>query len=186
MSKMFNPNAELLQFIGFGEEDDKDGKNGTYVSMELPTRKEDYGDHSFVHAMVLHASFEHWNKIFFGEEKEKEYLRGHWAQIIGGDLLADMLYNANFHGNGNDISKNIYLGVWFGSKGILFGIRDEGHFFRSPKVKETVEGDKDIPSSTGKPGRGTGIDLIQEADKVFVSNEENTLYAAVLLSQLEK
>jgi|SRR3990170_7159290 len=181
MSKMFNPNAELLQFIGFGEEEQKE-KRGTYVLMQIPTRPDDYGEYGYVHAMIVNASFDQFREILFKED----YIKEKWAQITCGHIFGEMIYNAAFHGNKCDPAKKIDIGVWFGSRGMLFGVKDEGSFFRSPKVKEMVEKLEDIPSSTGSASRGDGMDQIQEADKVFVSNEENTLYAAVLLSNLEK
>lgn len=125
---MFTPNQNLLEFIGFNN-DPNEHKNGTYFSIRFPTKKQDYGYYGFIFVMIINACYEYYNKIFF----ENNYLKMHWGQIIGGEILCEMIYNAADHGNKNDPTKEIELGVWFGSEGILMVVRDEGDFFKKDR-----------------------------------------------------
>jgi len=70
--------------------------------------------------------------------------------------------------------------MWYGSKGILLAIRDEGDFFSRPETKKIFESKEFVPS-TRVPPSGIGMENIYKADKVFVSTEENALYCAVII-----
>jgi len=177
-STMFKPNKNLLKFIGH-QKQSGDEKTSSMAMLELPTFKRDYADWAYVMAMVLDSMNEYFKDIFFDNDE----IKGKYNQIIGGELLNEMLYNANDWGNCNDPAKKINLGIWFGPKGILLAIRDEGSFFKNPKTKRLIESRGNIPSTRLPVGAGgDGLSEIYEsADKIFVSTSENALYVAVLV-----
>jgi len=95
------------------------------------------------------------------------------AIILG--AFGEALGNASEHGNKSWTRKKIVVRCWFGEKGIIFSFRDEGSFFKKMKNKKAVES-RTILSSTKKDPSGGGMALIYNADEVFVSTRQNTLY----------
>ena len=97
------------------------------------------------------------------------------AVILG--AFGEALSNASEHGNQSQTSKKIVVRCWFGEKGIIFSFRDEGNFFKKTKNKKAVESQTILPSTKKKPS-GAGMLLVYNADVIYVSTRQNTLYLA--------
>jgi len=89
--------------------------------------------------------------------------------------FGEALANASEHGNQSKMRKKIVVRCWFGEKGVIFSFRDEGNFFRHLKNKKAVESRTILPSTKKKPS-GAGMVLVYQADEIFVSTRQNTLY----------
>jgi len=159
---MFNPSPELLKKIGF---------NGQWVEMSLPTF-DDVGLYAYVVRMAFSAIEENF-KIGFDNRRLN-------TQLIG-QVFGEAILNAAEHGNKRDPSKKVQAAFWLGDNGVLFGVRDQGNFFTKQSTKELIESRTRLKSTRdwGSGPSGLGLDAVFEADDLFVSTEENTLYLAV-------
>ncbi|MDO8601229.1 MAG: ATP-binding protein [bacterium] len=93
--------------------------------------------------------------------------------ILG--AFGEAIANASEHGNQSQPSKKIVVRCFFGQKGVIFSFHDEGNFFKQLKNKKAVESRTILPSTKKVPSGG-GMALIYNADEIFVSTRQNTLY----------
>jgi len=120
------------------------GSHGLTLEIKLPTFKE--GSEKFLNVCkFIRDVF----IVYFGDEDTPRYAMG---------IFIDILINAAEHGNGWDTKKNITVGMWTGENGVLFGVLDEGNFFKEPSVKEGIESRQIFPS-TRESGGGVGLGL---------------------------
>lgn len=157
---MFTPPKWLLEKIGFKK---------TQVEIVLPTYS-DAGDYAYILSGVL-AAIEEFLKVGVGDKQlDKQHV---------GIILLEMLMNAAEHGNKKELNKKIHLGCWFGDNGVLFGVYDEGNFFREQSTKELIES-RTVLSSTKANPSGIGLACIYRANDVYVSTKENIFYVIIL------
>lgn len=143
-------------------------KNKIWFSIILPTYL-DTGCYETFISMIFGGINEYYGFEFLDFELNTQLA----------SFFIEAIDNAAKHGNGRDKNKTIDFGFWLGSKGILFAIRDQGDFYQKEETKKLVESRIDIPG-TKKDSGGWGMDIFYQADELFVSNEENTLYLLLL------
>lgn len=171
---ILKPPKELLDFIQYGI--DPEGALGHtpgeyWMEIKLPTF-EDVGGYAHIISGLLSSLSEFYRLPF-----DPKRMNG---QLIG-ETFVEALSNAAIHGNRKDKTKNIILGVWYGRKGIFFGVRDEGDFFSKDSTKKLIESRTEISSTGGKESFGIGLRdyIYEDADKIFVDTEQNTLFVAI-------
>lgn len=183
-SFLLNPSPELLGTIGFRfDEKDVDIKlSGKKIEIILPNfgvcdENRDYG---FVIIMII-ALVKYFYLKFDQQDDWRKYLDAN--KVF--DPLIDALYNAAEHGNELNQEKKLILGIWFGEKGILYGIEDEGDFVRNHR--EQIEARTIFQSTRSKTAEhkgGGGMCAIYGADEIRVSG--NTLYLVILTKSFLK
>lgn len=160
---MLKPIDRLLRLIEFRD---------VWAEITLPTFS-DAGEYAYVLRMIFSA-IEEFFTIDFNHKLN--------TQLIG-NVLSDAIMNAAEHGNKGDCNKQITLVYWLGQNGVLFGIRDQGDFFHKQSTKQLIESRKKILSTRADPG-GFGMANIYQADEIYVSPKENTLYLAILANSM--
>ena len=168
---ILKPPKEFLDFIQYGVDPEKALGHvpGRYwLEMKLSTF-EDTGGYAHIASGILASVGEFYRKI------------SHKGGAIIGEVFIEAISNAAFHGNKKDKLKNIIVGVWYGKKGILFGIRDEGEFFSKEQTKKLIESRTQIDSTGGEKCFGIGLEgyIYKDADKIFVDTSQNTLFLAI-------
>ena len=158
---MFKPPRRLLKLIAHKK---------TAAEMILPTF-DDGGHYAYVLNMIFAAMEEFFGAGFSGIVGARRHKIGM--------ILIEALKNAAEHGNKENPEKKIFVGFWLGKNGVLFGFRDEGEFFKEQSTKKLVES-RTVLESTKEDPSGFGMEYIYEADRIYVSTKENTLYLAVL------
>lgn len=127
VNKLLNPPKELLGAIRF---------RGLCIEMCFPTFGKSSDSDKVKDILALVSGL---FKLCFGDETEPYRAR---------EIFIEILNNAVEHGNQWDCNKNIVLGVWIGKKGVLFGVLDEGDFFKQESTKKAIEKRKPIPSTS--------------------------------------
>lgn len=101
----------------------------------------------------------------------KDYLE--WMEKVG-KFLYEAISNANRHGNKDDPTKKINVTRYYGSRGVVYSISDEGQGF---EIKSTVE--EAIRINKIPPH---GFNLLQESDMTVSFNSKgNEIYLQYLL-----
>jgi len=167
-----HPPQELLDFISFEE---------FYLTISMPSfspKKEELYYIPVIESIVTMVQ----RYYRFRYEQETDDRIGWFYQIfvVG---LHEAVKNASFHGNQEDYQKQVIFAVWFGRKGMIYGVRDEGDFYSLQFNKEKVETRQVIPSQKDDIPH-PGMKCIYDADKLYVDVEQNTLFVAVLLDEL--
>lgn len=174
---LLNPPPELLDIIQFDKGiEDRGREKRMEIILPNLSMYNDVGGYNFLGPMII-AAARHLYKL----ESVKDLRKHLNVNLLFGPLI-DALYNAAEHGNKLDPEKKLILGIWFGSKGILYGIKDESDFIGDNKTK--IE-NRIIFKSTRKdnPG-GAGMSKIYTTDKVVV--HDNTLFLLLLIENLLK
>lgn len=103
------------------------------------------------------------------------------------DIVWEMVKNSIEHAHKHDTQKYVTIAFWFGNKGVLFALKDEGSFYGVPSVKEKIENRQKIESTRLNDPGGDGIDeMYQWADEIFVDVEEKALYISYILKEKNK
>ena len=157
---MFSPPEELLE--------ESIGSLITDAIIVIPTFSDD-SDYGLAHIVAAISSMV--KEIY---RKSEWIKKAGWSQHVL-EVFGEAVQNAAKHGNKQDRSKKITLGIWFGEFSLLFAIKDEGSFMSDPENKEKIESRILLPYHDN----GCGMPSIYKADRIHVSTEENTLYLVV-------
>lgn len=152
-----NAPQRLLKKIGF---------NGFFVAIDFPTFRQDGRKSELSVIEMVSAFLDQW----FGPNEPP------FALLI----FIEALENAAEHGNRYDPSKMITVGIWVGEMGVLFGVKDEGDFFKREEIKSKIWQRRTIPSSRPTQDGGAGLKMgVYKADHVGI--KDGALFFAVLL-----
>lgn len=99
-----------------------------------------------------------------------------WQEILS--AAHEALVNACYHGNRDDTTKQVDVGIWFGKTKIMLAFRDEGNFYSKTKTRERVDAREMIEPdpNDGLEHNGCGLDILYDLDEIFVDTQSNTLY----------
>lgn len=111
---------------------------------------------------------------------------GHMVPVL--HLAIELLKNAIGHGDENS---DIEFGLFLGNKGVCYGVRDGGDYFKSEEIKYNWENknpvimlEKGLENFSGF-GLGNHI-IFNYADIIEVNTKEGRLYCAQFKERLEK
>lgn len=155
----FQPPAEFLENIDYA---------GRWVQLTFPAFGHETDEGACIGAILGSLVKERFRKTIEGYVHRTVY------------AIQEAVSNASDHGSKEDPKKLIKAACWYGKRGIVFGIQDEGEFYRLSHTKSAVEAGVDLPSTRENPS-GAGMDIIYEAGEVFVSTEQNALFLACLV-----
>ncbi len=132
---------------------------------------------------------EYFRRVLDLELKEwHAYLKsGTWFEFTHNFLLSlsELVKNVYEHGNKGMENSIAHLGIWFGKKGIIIGIRDEGDFYTLDSTRVAFEERQAIPSTKEDPsGHGTEI-FCEHADYPVVRQDQNALFLGFKLKKNE-
>jgi hypothetical protein len=169
------PPEQLLKDIGYKETETLGlvaSPKGIRVKMDVRTytSKKFYGIYS---AMFIAAIKEHFEGKIIASG-----IDGREMEAFLNYIILAVSHNAAKHGNQNDPQKKIILGWWFGEKGALIGIRDEGDFYQRASIRAAINLRKRLPSGKNP----SDFDIIYEADNVSIS--DGALFVTVLINSL--
>ncbi len=129
--------------------------------------------------------------IFFSlsELLKQKYGEGEWQGNKKGNLnnilfrlFWESLKNGFEHGNKNDPEKYVIVVLYLGEKGLTFGFRDEGDFYKNESIKISLESKEAISSTRTDYRGGAGTaNYRSTADIIYVDTETGTLYLTYLL-----
>lgn len=157
---MLEAPEELIEVIRF---------QGICAEISFPTFSEDSDDFD----IILRIAFTVFESYF--EKGKPSYAR---------PILAEAIMNAAEHGNQWNRNKKISVGIWIGEKGVLFGIKDEGDFFRQESTQQTIKRRKRFPS-TAKERRG-GFGMLEIYHAHDIQLRDGVLFFTVLLREKTK
>lgn len=153
-----NPPERLLRLVRY---------QGAWVRMTWPSlRTTNYG--------WLYDSIEVMARAFFTQRR-----RSVDANSVA-VLFIELHRNAVEHGNKGRPWREVETAFWFGSGGVLFGIRDEGDFFTQKRIKDRLQRRLATPSREKERGGMGALRSQHWVDKVYVSRQENALYLVFL------
>ncbi|MEJ0001805.1 MAG: ATP-binding protein [bacterium] len=166
----FFPEQKLLQSIGF--------QHRSPLILIIPTLAEDGATEEEAR---LDAACVGALRTIFSEYYRERYTRGH-SQLLLINMFHEPLRNAMEHGNRSDTGTSVVVGIWLGSRGVLFAFRDHGDYFSRAEVKKTYESRTLVQSTRLHDPGGYGcVHLYKAAEDIVVATAENTLYATYLL-----
>lgn len=160
--KTFNPPTYILEEIEFDEE------MPYIVRICSGEHESPYRNTYYVYLETLIIIL----KEKYGERWEK----WHTQQVVS-NIFHEHTINSIEHGNKYDSEKYVTACCWMGEKGILFGIRDEGDFYKKSLTKERLEARKGFSSTRSHfGGAGTNRKLQRHVDSIHVDIKTGTLY----------
>ena len=157
---MLDPPKRLLDAIEF---------NGLSIELRFPTFDKSSQKRILAILELMSGIFEEC----FGDAS-KPFLAKH--------IFIEVLTNAAGHGNQWDPNKDIVVGLWIGEKGVLFGVLDEGDFFKKQSTIEKIKKRKPFSSTRKEEGGGVGIVLgLYSANGIQI--KEGAVFFNVLLRE---
>lgn len=110
-----------------------------------------------------------------------------WNTQVAGQIACEIISNAHNHG---PKGKPIEFGLFLGKKGICYGVRDEGKFFKLQKTKEQFEKKilvtKFDENDVGGYRVGINRFVFPYSDMIEVDKGKGILYCVLFKKRLKK
>jgi len=177
MLDKFKPPERMLRSIGYGITliGSRRSFESAWMELTVPTFK-DKGHYRYVSGALIGAV-----RDFFSAKIGDESLldRGLLDKIF-----REICMNSAEHNNKKDAAKRIELCCWFGEKGFVLGVSDEGDYFRQSSTKKMFE--NRVRPSKFPVGWDSGLDWIFDPNvtDIYIDIEKGVLYLSFLIKPL--